>query len=123
MAIGARGLPPDYPARVPSQWDEIRWGQSLSGNVPRGGRDDCADRAGLPRLPISQDGLEHLATAFDAAKRRWHPRRNSEISEFDPALPGVPPPGFRRTLAPVSDPRVTVSRNPRSRRPATDWQP
>ena len=68
MAIGARGLPPDYPARVPSQWDEIRWGQSLSGNVPRGGRDDCADRAGLPRLPI--------VTTVWSISRRHSTRRN-----------------------------------------------
>ena len=116
-------VPPDDPKYYTDQYDEIAWGQSLSGNVPAGGRDDYADRAGLPRLPQSADGIEHIRSAQDAAKRRWFPRRNSGISEYDPALPGTPPPGFRQTMAPVSNPRVGFSRNPRSRRPASDWQP
>ena len=40
---------------IPDQWNAIRWGQSKSGYVPAGGRDDYADRAGLPRLPQSQE--------------------------------------------------------------------
>ena len=107
-------------ARIPDQWDAIRWGQSKSGYVPAGGRDDYADRAGLPRLPQSQNGLEHLDAAF-AQSKRWHPPR--EASEFDPARSGTPPPGFRRGMSPVSDPRVSVTRQPRPRRPAMDWQP
>lgn len=121
MFTGA--LPPDEPVWIPDEYDEIRYGQSLSGNVPAGGRDDYADRAGLPRLPESANGLEHIASAHDAAKRRWHPRSNSGISEYDPALPGVPPPGFRQTMAPVSDPRVGKIRNPRGKRRPIDWQP
>ena len=116
-------VPPDEPVWTDDQYDEIRYGRSLSGNVEAGGRDDYADRAGLPRLPESQDGLEHLHTAQDAAQRRWVPRRNSGISEFDPALPGVPPPGFRNTMAPVSESRVSYSRNPRGGRTPTDWVP
>ena len=115
-------VPPDNPQWISDQYDEIRWGQSKSGNVPAGGRDDYADRAGLPRLPESVNGVEHIHTAHDAAKR-WNPVRSSPISEFDPARPGTPPPGFRQTMAPVSEPRVRVSRNPRSRRPYVDWQP
>jgi hypothetical protein len=117
------GLPPDDPRWISGQDDEIRWGQRLSGNVPAGGRDDYADRAGLPRLPESVDGVEYIQVAEDAAKRRWHPQRNSGISEFDPALPGVPPPGFRQTMAPVSDPQIGVSPQPRPRRPASYWTP
>ena len=56
-------------ARIPDQLDAIRWGQSKSGYVPAGGRDDYADRAGLPRLPQSQNGLEHLDAAFAQSKR------------------------------------------------------
>ena len=118
----APAVPPDNPVWIDDQFDEIRYGTSKSGNVPAGGRDDYADRAGLPRLPESVDGREHLHTAHDAAKR-WNPLRNTPISEFDPALPGVPPPGFRATMAPVSDPRVSYSRQPRPRRPASNWQP
>ena len=119
MSTGTSGLPPEQIEPISDQYDEIRYGQSKSGNVPAGGRDDYADRASLPRLPESVNGIEHIATAHDAAKRRWFPRRNSGISEYDPALPGTPPPGFRQTMAPVSDPRVRMSRNPRSRRPVS----
>ena len=114
---------PNEPAWMPNQDDEIRYGASKLGNVPAGGRDDYADRANLPRLPESVDGVEHIRSAHDAAKRRWHPRRNSGISEYDPALPGTPPPGFRNTMAPVSDPRVRYSRQPRGGRTTTNWIP
>ena len=72
----------DNPQWISDQYDEIRWGQSKSGNVPAGASDDYADSAGLPRLPESADGLEHIQSAHDAAKRRWHPPRG--VSEFDP---------------------------------------
>jgi hypothetical protein len=121
------GLPPDEPKWISGQDDEIRWGQSKSGNVPAGSRDEYADRAGLPRLPESANGVEYIHAAQDAAKQRWHPRGpthgHSAISEFDPASPGIPPPGFRQTMAPISEPRVTVTSQPHPRRPATYWRP
>ena len=116
MYTSTSGLPPENPAYLSNQDDEIRWGKSCSGDVLAGGRDDYADRAGLPRLPVSYDGLEHLATAQDAAKRKWYPpsptHGHGAVSEFDPAKPGTPAPGFRQTIAPVSDPRVAVMRSP-----------
>ena len=112
--------PADEPVWLPDQYDEIAWGASEIGNVPAGGRDDYADRAGLPRLPVPTDGLEHLHTAHDAAKC-WHPPR--EASEHDPARAGTPPPGFRASMAPVSDPRVRYTRQPRGGRTPTNWQP
>jgi hypothetical protein len=36
---------------IPDQFDEISWGRSLSGNGTPGGRDDLADRVGLPHIP------------------------------------------------------------------------
>ena len=109
---------PDRPEWISDQFDEMRWGRRV--NTTPGGRDDYADRAGLPRLPQSTDGRELLDSAFAAAKRWRSPR---EASEFDPARSGVPPPGFRATMAPVSDPLVTVTRGPHPRRPAVDWTP
>ena len=92
MSTGA--TPPDNPQYVADQYDEIRWGQSRSGNVPAGGRDDYADRAGLPRLPESADGVEHIYTAHDAARRRWHPptpthgqRRGQRVRSGPPRHP------------------------------------
>jgi hypothetical protein len=68
-------------------------------------------------MPLTTDGRQHLENAHDAAQRRWNPptptHGHGAISEYDPALPGVPPPGFRQTKAPITDPRVSVSRNPR----------
>jgi hypothetical protein len=114
-------VPPDNPVWISNQDDEIRWGQSKSGNVPAGERDDYANRAGLPRLPVSADGIEHIHVAADAAKR--HRGWSREGSEFDPARGGTPPRGFRATMAPVSEPRVTVTSQPHPRRPATYWRP
>jgi hypothetical protein len=57
------GLPPDEPKWISGQDDEIRWGQSKSGNVPAGSRDEYADRAGLPRLPESANGVEYIHAA------------------------------------------------------------
>lgn len=108
--MSTSAIPPDEPVWTPNHDDEIRWGRSRSGNVPAGSPEDYADRAGLPRLPDTQDGIEHIHIAQDAAKQqRCWPRAGSE---FDPARPGTPAPGFRAAMAPVSDPRVGVTRQP-----------
>ena len=113
-------VPPDKSEYYTDQLDEIRYGRSLSGNVPAGSADDLADRGGLPRPDHCQDGVEHIHAEHDAAQR-WHPLRGA--SEFDPVKSGTPSPGFRATMAPVSNPKGSVTRQPRPRRPVVNWIP
>ena len=63
---------------------------------------------------------------FDPGLRLAEPqgwRAPRETSEYDPTKRGVPSPGFRAAMAPVSEARVTVTRQPHPRRPAVDWTP
>ena len=112
--------PPDNPQWIPDQYDDIRWGASLRGDVPASSPEDLADRAGLPRPVETADGVEHLHIAHEQT-RRWSPPR--EASEYDPTKSGVPSPGFRATMAPVSNPKGSVTRQPRAKRPVVNWIP
>jgi hypothetical protein len=120
IEMSTPAVPPDEPVWKPDAWDEIRWGRSVSGDTQAGDRDDYADRAGLPRLPLTDDGQQFLTEAFDAAQR-WTPPRES--SEFDPARMQTPPPNFRKTKSPISDPHYKVTSQPRPRRPIVHWIP